>query len=658
MHVQNRFDAEGYFMMHTIRTIHFLAFCTCMLLPQLAARAQLPYQETDIPVRDGKTLRADMYIGDGIGKKPVILVQTPYNRLLYRVSLGRKGSHFPLDTSAYHYVFVDWRGFYGSAAAAVAGYDRGLDGYDIVEWLAVQSFSNGKIATFGGSALGMIQFQTARHKPPHLVCAAPSIIDYRTEYSDYYCQGVLRHEHVQSLERLGFTSSDLITSRPVENALWDVIRNQSDYPEDIAIPLLMCSGWFDHYPADVLRAFADLRSRSDAGVRAQHKLIMGPWTHSEVDLEIQGDLRFPEAVDVYRDAALQFFAYHLLGAKNGWPLQPALRYFQMGENTWKTADSWDSRPGIPYILHLHSDGSMDEHMETAIGTRSMPYDPRDPSPSFGGARFNPLDPTAIAGPLDISATVEARQDVLIFTSSELRSDIRTAGPAQVTVTLSSNRTDTDVSVRLCDVYPDGSSIILGDGIRRLRFRGGTRSEVLMQPGTPYTTTVTLPDFAHTFLPGHRIRVVLASSNWPRFDRNLNNGGTMYSAGDTLLAENTLHFGPGYKAELRLELSSPLSSIQSTTVPANIGILHLYPQPLNPSGELLQIDLAPASSAASVSILDALGRQVCQLPLPTEGHRRLTWDGRDASGRLVAAGCYFIRMTDRGSVYHKPLLVVR
>ncbi|MCZ7556866.1 MAG: CocE/NonD family hydrolase [Bacteroidia bacterium] len=344
-------------MLHAIPTIRTLALCICLSLPSLAAFSQIPYQETDIPVRDGKTLKADLYIGGGIDRKPVILVQTPYNRLVYRVSLGRKGSNFPLDTSAYHYVFVDWRGFYGSAAAAVPGYDRGLDGYDIVEWLAAQPWCNGKIGTYGGSALGMIQFQTARHKPPHLVCAAPAIIDYRTEYSDYYCQGVLRYEHVQSLERLGFTSSALITSRPAENAVWDLIRNQSDYPEEIAVPLLMCSGWFDHYPADVLRAFADLRTRSDARVRSQHKLLMGPWTHSEVDLETQGDLRFPEAVDVFRDAALQFFAYHLLGAKNGWPLQPALRYFQMGENSWETADGWDARPAIPYTLHLHSDGS-------------------------------------------------------------------------------------------------------------------------------------------------------------------------------------------------------------------------------------------------------------------------------------------------------------
>jgi uncharacterized protein len=646
-------------MIQAIRTIRLPALFICILLPQLVALAQLPYQEIDIPVRDGKTLKADIYIGDGTGKKPVILVQTPYNRLLYRLSLGRKGSNFPLDTSAYHYVFVDWRGFYGSTAAAVPGYDRGLDGYDIVEWLAAQPWSNGKIGTYGGSALGMIQFQTARHKPPHLVCAAPSIIDYRTEYSDYYCQGVLRYEHVQSLERLGFTSTDLITSRPVENALWDLIRNQSDYPEDIAVPLLMCSGWFDHYPADVLRAFADLRSRSDASVRAQHKLIMGPWTHSEVDLEMQGDLRFPEAVDVYRDAALQFFAYHLLGAKNGWPLQPALRYFQMGENTWKTADGWESRPAIPYTLYLHSDGNLSEQAESTAGARSMPYDPRDPSPSVGGARFNPLDPTAIPGPLDISATVEARQDALVFTSPLLQTDVRTAGPAQVTLTFSSNRTDTDVSVRLCDVYPDGRSIILGDGIRRLRFRDGTRSEVLMQPGTPYTTTVTVPDLAHTFRPGHRIRVVIASSNWPRFDRNLNNGGEMYIAGDTLLAGNTLHFGPGYRADLRLELTSPLSSTGDAAMPEETGILNLYPNPMHAAAGNVQIDIAAVSSRASVTIFDVLGRPVYQSPsFTTDGRRRLTWDGRDASGRLVAAGSYIIRMTDRGNVYHKPLLVVR
>ncbi|PLX23987.1 MAG: hypothetical protein C0600_13835, partial [Ignavibacteria bacterium] len=292
----------------------FIILSTTML------QAQLPFVDTTITVRDGKALAASLYHNGATGSKPVILVQTPYNKAVYNLTLNiNNGGVFPLDTARYSYVFVDWRGFYASKDAAVQGYDRGLDGYDIVEWIAAQPWCNGKVATYGGSALGMIQFMTARHHPPHLVCAMPMIIDYRSEYSDYYYGGVLRREHVETLERLGFTTVSLITSQPVENIFWRSVRLANDYPEDIEVPLLMVSGWFDHYPTAVLRAFRDLRERSGASVRERHKLIMGPWLHSLVDKTKQGELEYPGAENIARQAALEFFDYHLNGAKNGWP---------------------------------------------------------------------------------------------------------------------------------------------------------------------------------------------------------------------------------------------------------------------------------------------------------------------------------------------------
>ncbi len=640
-----------------------LLFTAVFSLPLIFAgttlEAQLRYTETDIPVRDGKSLKADLYIGDGTQARPVILVQTPYSKLPYRFTLGRKGSNFPLDTNAYHYVFVDWRGFYASKDAAVAGYDRGLDGYDIVEWIAAQPWCNGKVATLGGSALGMIQFQTARHHPPHLVCAAPFIIDYRSDYSDYYFHGVLRHEHVQTLERLGFLTMDVITSRPVENFIWDLASDQSDYPEDIAVPLLMGSGWFDHYPAAVLRAFTDLRARSAEPVRGMHKLIMGPWSHGEVDFEEQGDLRFPDAVNTLRDAALQFFAYHLLGAKNGWPLLPAVRYYQMGENVWKQLDGWDARPRTAYTLHLHADGSLASAAPTAAGNLPFSYDPRNPSPSHGGARFNPLDATAIPGPLDISDAVESRSDALLFSTEILTVPVATAGPVEVTVTLSSDKLDTDIAVRLCDVYPDGRSIILGDGIRRMRFRDGTRSESLLVPGTPYTTTITLPDLAHTFLPGHRIRLVLTSSNWPRFDRNLNNGGEMYTEGDTATVNNVLHVGGGHAASITFEVSSPVSANGAPFPEQQCGIVSLYPQPYTASHGRLNIGVVSASPNAALIITDALGRTVAELPVAGLGSRQqLSWSGIDMRGRELPSGVYVMRLRDGENLVQRKFVLAR
>jgi uncharacterized protein len=648
-----RGDMSGYVMRVIILLPVFVLFFV------YTGSAQLNYEERDIPVRDGATLKADIYIGGAGEARPVILVQTPYNKMFYRFSLGRAGSTFPLDTAWYHYVFVDWRGFYASRDAAVAGYDRGLDGYDIIDWIAKQPWCNGKVGTFGGSALGLIQFLTARHQPPNLVCAAPSIIDYLTQYSDYFFHGVLRTEHVNALERLGFYPAGLIASRPVENLFWDVIQNQSDYPEDIAVPLLMCSGWYDHYPSEVLRAFSDLRQRSAAEVRDAHKLIMGPWTHAEVDLERQGELRFPEAAQVFRDAALQFFAYYLLDAKNGWPLQPALRYFQMGENEWKSLDDWSRRPAIPYQLHLHSDATLSDIPPGTSAQLDLPYDPRDPSPSHGGARFDPFDLSVVAGPLDISRIVEARGDARLFTSAVLSSPVAMAGQVEVTLTLSSDRRDTDIAVRLCDVHPDGRSIILSDGIRRMRFRAGTRAEALLEPGVPSTTSITMPDLAHTFGKGHRIRLVVTSSNWPRFDRNLNNGGAMYAPGDSLIANNTLHFGPMHSAYIGMQLSSPLVHVGNVKAPLQHSAFRdIYPQPWTRSGAPLSIGLTVSSSHPTLEIIDALGRAVAGFDVSANaGYTSLHWDGRDSRGRLVPSGIYIARLIDGPVVLYRRLLLV-
>lgn len=635
--------------------------CTLWLLltvPVIPLYAQLPYVDTTIPVRDGKALAADIYHNGGNAAKPVVLVQTPYNRTAYRLSLGRPVSVFPLDTTSYHYVFVDWRGFYGSTSAAVPGYDRGLDGYDIVEWIATQPWCNGKVATIGGSALGNIQFLTARHHPPHLVCASPTIIDYRNEYSDYYYHGVLRHEHVSTLERLGFLTVDAITSRPVENALWDVVRNQSDFPEDIAVPLLMCTGWYDHYPSDIVRAFHDLRERSDAKVRDQHKIIIGPWSHGEVDLAEQGDLRFPNATLVYRDAVLQFLAYHLLGAKNGWPLQPAVRYYEMGSNIWKSTASWESIATTPLTLHMHSNGRLGEPRSSDEGVRILAYDPRYPSPSYGGARFNPFDPDALPGPLDIAGTVESRPDALLFTSDALDEALSIVGMPRVDFTIRSDRTDTDVSVRLCDVYPDGRSIILSDGIRRMRFRDGTDRERLMQPGTAYTSFITLPVVAHSIQPGHRIRVVLSSSDWPRFDRNLNNGGTMYSPGDTVVATNSFIFSTTAAAALTLDVVPGPTPVWSTAEPMPVSLGVPYPHPFDGNALTLSIPVTTGEAHATCTITDALGRTLATWQLARGTSTTLRWNGLDTRGQRVPPGMYSIRLAHENGVLYRSVIAVR
>jgi len=293
-------------MKKILRTILFL---TIMVSP---ARSQkrVNYHHIAIPTRDNKTLAADLYAPDTTKALPVILIQTPYNKNYYRTRVGvpeAGGSSFPYDSLHYNYVVLDWRGRFGSKDAEVPGYDRGLDGYDAVEWIARQKWSNGKIGTWGGSALGQIQFQTSRQRPPHLICSVPLIKDFKTKYSDYYYGGVFRKEHVESLAKLGFLSVQTILDHPTNDLVWRTVERNSDYPDEIAVPMLLISGWFDHFPDDVIRAFYDLRAKSATAVRPQHKLLFGPWLHTEVGKAQQGQLTYSNAVGVPDSIALRFF---------------------------------------------------------------------------------------------------------------------------------------------------------------------------------------------------------------------------------------------------------------------------------------------------------------------------------------------------------------
>jgi hypothetical protein len=623
--------------------------------------AQLRFAERDIPVRDGNVLKADVYVNDGSRPKPVILVQTPYNKAGYRLNFGLyRETVFPLDSSKYQYVIVDWRGFYASKDAAVAGYDRGLDGYDVVEWIAAQPWCDGKVATYGGSALGVIQFQTARHHPPHLICAAPMIIDYRTEYSDYYYGGVLRREHVETLEKLGFITVNLITSQPVENTYWKFAASRSDYPETIAVPLLMVSGWFDHYPNDVLRAFQDLREKSDENVRLQHRLIMGPWLHSSVDLADQGELSFPNAVNIARDAAFAFFDYYLYGAKNGWPLTPVVRYYQMGENEWRSCDSWPAMGSSAHNLYFSDQHRLLTEVERgSIDSDEFAADPRDPSPSHGGARFNPFDQTVVPGPLDIRDVVESRDDVLLYTSDALADNLVVSGNVNVHLFIRSDKPDTDFSVRLCDEFPDGRSMILTDGIARARFREGTDREILMHQDSIYQLDVSLQEIAHTFLKGHSVRVVVGGADFPRFDVNLNNGGVMYAEGDSLVAHNQIFHTPAFPSSIIFETSQPSGVLPTAQESSALRLAAPWPQPLT-HGSTLQIlfDASPQQDAR-VEVRDLLGRRLRTIyDGPGQAHAALHWDGNDAAGRPLPAGVYLIVLASRTEIQTRLIGLIR
>ena len=528
-----------------------------------ASDPSLIWTAISIPARDGKTLAADLYSADATPqRKPVILIQTPYNKNYYRTddASGLGGKKFPTDAH-YNYVVVDWRGFYGSKGADVPGYDRGLDGCDCVEWIAAQPWCDGKVGTWGSSALGVIQYQTARRHPPHLACITPQVKDFQTLYENYYYGGDYRKEHVESVERLGFLSTAAVLAHPALDATWRAAAANTAMAPDIEVPALVVGGWYDHFPTDVLRSFEDLRTASAPAAREKHRLIVGPWLHTGVGESQQGVLEYPNATDLY-STEIRFWDYCLRGVSNGWDQEPVVSYYQMGENAWRTAPAWTGIPRMEKSLYLQPAGGLSEALppEGALPDGYI-YEPDDPTPALGGSRFNPFDPSVLTGPQDLREAIETRPDVLVYSTPVLEEDLRVNGALRVDLFVSSNRVDTDFCVRLTDVYPDGRSLVMTQGIRRTRFRNSSSTPELMTPGQIYPVTVELQDLALTFLRGHRLRVDVCSADYPHYDKNRNDGGPMYSSGPSYSALNTVYHDAAHASRIVLQClpNTPLSA---------------------------------------------------------------------------------------------------
>jgi len=610
-----------------------------LLVLTLGVRAQVLSPAVDsIPMGDNKKLAADIYIPQGWTSGPVILVQTPYNRLWYRlIGLPLVGTN--INSSNYAFVIVDWRGFYGSASANYTGAPtRGEDGYDVVEWIAAQPWSDGKVGTWGPSALGRVQFMTAKENPPHLTCICPLVAGPQYSYQEYFPNGCYRTEYVEQLDGLGFGMSTILLQNPVYNNLWQfIVEPPNFYPTQIQVPALMIGGWYDHNIEVMLEFYNAIRTQSPLAVRDQHRLLMGPWVHggngsATVGTGQQGQLFYTNAVGRNDSLALLFFDYHLRSQNNGWNNTPFVQYYNMGQNVWTSSPTWPPSGISNLTYYFQSDSSM---TSTA------------PASSSGSLSFN-YDPDQ--GPYDQAPVVESRNDVLRFTTAPLTSNVNVSGNVVVTLKVSSNRYDTDFCVRLCDVYPDGRSMLVNDGVYRMRFRNGftANDTAALVPNQVYTVNIELPATSLTFLQGHRIRVDVTSSNYPRFNRNMNTNGPMYpfTNGDTLInplvANNTVYTNSINSSSITLPTGSANVGIEQPT--ALTPTISIFP---NPAGDVTTVVL-PEVSSGIVYIRDVQGRVV-----QTQNYSSNTVQLNTAA---IADGVYLIEIIQAQSRYTSTFVI--
>jgi predicted acyl esterase len=527
----------------------------CLLVGWLSAAnapallaAEPPKQTEEVLTRDGVTLATDVFLPDGPGPFPTVLARTPYNKEGI-ASLTREGAK-----RGYAVVAQDTRGRFASQGENLPFHLDGPDGADTLAWILRQPWCNGKIGTWGGSAGAITQFQLVASgaRPIHaqfLVVGAPDL------YEVVYTGGIFRKALIEDWLRMTRFASNALgiwESHPRYDDYWRA-RDASRHYAEVNAAGVHLGGWWDIFAQATIDAFVGYQTRGGPGARGSQKLLMGPWTHG-VLRDKAGELEFREAKDPpgHSEDAWRCFDHWLKGIDNGANAEPAVRYYVIGDardpgapgNVWRAADSW---PPVSTATRyfLHGDRSLSPEMPSVSDPLAYVYHPTNPVPTVGGVQLS-----LPAGPMD-QQSIESRPDVLVFTSAPLREPLEVTGRVLARLWIASDAPDTDFFVRLCDVYPDGQSFNLCEGMLRARFRNGVSGEQLLAPGAITPLDIDVWSTSVIFNRGHRIRVHVTSSSAPGFDPNPNTGDAFRASERTRPAHNKIFVDPTHPSHVIL-----------------------------------------------------------------------------------------------------------
>ncbi|HEV2665571.1 MAG TPA: CocE/NonD family hydrolase, partial [Blastocatellia bacterium] len=469
-----------------------------------------------------------------------------------------------------------------------------------------QSWSNGNIGTIGCSYLGDVQILQAQARHPNLKAMIPQAAgsSIGAAGNRYYYFGVRKGGNVELAGGLGWfaNNGNKVRSAPSQSLppstfrkFWDtlpllgmvdraggppsdwneIVSRELDDPwwdqfgylkgdEKFDVPALHINSWYDFGVAETMLEFNLLRTNAvSARGRDNQFAVISPTSHCRSETAtsrtIVGHRDVGDAQFDYFNLYLSWFDYWLKGIENGVTKRPKLMLYVMGRNLWRGEQEWPLARTRFTKYFLHSDGRANSRfgtgaLNTTLGKQEPPdkytYDPGSPTPSRGGPVCCTGTPDAPEGSFDQSE-VEARKDVLVYTTAPLKEGIEVTGPITATLYVSSSARDTDFTVKLVDVYPNGVAYNVQEGILRARHREGFTRKVWMKPNEVYEVTVDLEVTSNYFAPGHRIRVEVSSSNFPRFDRNLNTGGANYDETKWVKAENLIHHSAKYPSHILL-----------------------------------------------------------------------------------------------------------
>ncbi len=523
---------------------------------------------------DGILLATEVWLPTTGGPTfPTVFIRTPYGRM------AQEATALFYVQNDYAVVVQECRGTHDSFGTFEAYRHAGPDGHATIEWIALQPWSNGDVGMVGKSALGATQYAVAQGAPAALKCLSPSHESPDRYHHIAFQGGAVRYELVWNwLNNQGVPN---IYYEMLEHRLWDSWWWDFDwigFPGTIHVPTLHLSGWYDMAQQGGLDAFSIVQHQGGVGAAGNQYLIMDPLTHRRT----QGQLVFPDPELDYSQLKLDWLDYWLKGDPTGVDSWPAVRIYLMGAsgepgapgNLWVEMEDWPPAAETR-SFYLAQDGGLSESIPPS-GQLILTIDPHDPVTTYGGAnlyggaKFGPYDQAA--NPSD--RPIESRADVLTFTTDVLTEPITVMGRVSATIWINPDTPDLDLSVRLTDVYPDGRSMLIIDGIQRARMRCTDTAECFLVPGVPTEIEVDLWSTAMVFNAGHRIRVAIAGTNWERFEINSNDGGDLNNP-NYIVANPEILFGPQYPSALFLPFPALLfaddfesgdTSAWSATVP--------------------------------------------------------------------------------------------
>lgn len=595
------------------------------------------YNDILIPMRDGEFLSADVFIPTGADSCEVILIQTPYNKNMFSNSLPM-GVGLNVNSQPFAWVIIDWRGFYGSSGADVSSVNRGEDGYDVCEWISQQIWHKDRIGTWGPSALGGVQYATAKEQHPNHTCAVPMVAHPQQSYDSYFYGGVLEEARLEQLDALGYGLSPIIMANTYYSLSWQVSENNSWYPTEIHIPTLQIGGWYDHNIDKMMDWYEATRTQALASVQDEQWLLVGPWVHggtgiAYVGSSIQGELSYPNAQFVSDTMAWEFLQYYLLDTPNNWQNTDLITYYELGNNQWLTSNA--ATIDIPTSNSLFLD--VDKlSSQNGIYSTTFVSDPSNPAPTIGGANLHPdLD----QGPYD-QISLESRNDIITFSSAVLPSDVSVSGRITLDLFVESSQPDCDIAVHLVDVYPDNRNMLITDGIRRMRFRNGytLADETFMTPGQVYQVEIELPFTNYTWLAGHQIKIYIGGNSSIRWNVNLQDGGTMYQSGTGNSANITIHHDQNYPSSITFPGNNPTLGINENSD----NNIEVYP---NPASDYLNVH--SENSIIDYCIVDLSGKTI------------QTGKVQDSSITIynLENGSYFLFLNDGNTQFQKKFIKI-